>query len=180
MTSSNRPSDATVWVPFAISENLIFSSLVSCSQPSLFWKLSLLFLGQTEQSVRKSCVTEPQAEASFGKQVHPRNPFHLFPANDQKPLLGRKCYRANFIPSKRCYGLPRWHSGKESALSVGNMGFTPGSGRCPGEGNGYPLQYCCLENSMNRGAWWSTVHGVAESDMIEQLTLSHFQKALKS
>ena len=157
-----------------------FSSLVSGSQPSLFWKHSLLFLGQTEQSVRKPCVTEPPAGASFGKQVHPRNPFHLFPTNDQKPLLGRKCYRANFISSKRCYGLPRWHSGKEFSLSVGDMGFTPGSGRCPGEGNGYPLQYYCLENSMDRGAWWTTVHGVAESDTIEQLTLSHFQKALKS
>ena len=40
---------------------------------------------------------------------------------------------------------------------------TPGSGRSPGEGNGNPLQYSCLENSMDRGAWWATVHGVAKS-----------------
>ena len=39
----------------------------------------------------------------------------------------------------------------------------PGSGRSPGEGNGYPLQYSCLENSMDRGAQWTTVHGVAKS-----------------
>ena len=39
-----------------------------------------------------------------------------------------------------------------------------------GEGHGTPLQYSCLENSMNRGAWWATVHGMAESDMTEQLT----------
>ena len=39
----------------------------------------------------------------------------------------------------------------------------PGSGRSPGEGNGYPFQYSCLENPMDRGAWWATVHGVAES-----------------
>ena len=51
----------------------------------------------------------------------------------------------------------------------------PGSGRYPGDGNGYPLQYSCLENSMDRGAWWATFHGdLKESDTTEWLTLSHF------
>ena len=45
----------------------------------------------------------------------------------------------------------------------GDAGLIPGSGRSPGEGNGNPLQYSCLENSMDRGAWQATVHGVAES-----------------
>jgi len=44
-----------------------------------------------------------------------------------------------------------------------NTGLIPGSGRSPGGGNGNPLQYSCLENSMDRGAWWATVHGVAKS-----------------
>ena len=53
--------------------------------------------------------------------------------------------------------------GKESACSVGDPGSIPGWGRSPGEGNGNPLQYSCLENSMDRGAWQATVHGVAKS-----------------
>ena len=47
------------------------------------------------------------------------------------------------------------------------LGFDSGLGRSPGAGNGNPLQHSCLENSMNRGAWQATVHGVAESDMTE-------------
>jgi len=53
--------------------------------------------------------------------------------------------------------------GKESACSAGDPGSIPGSGRSPGEGNGYPFQYSCLENSMDRRAWWVTVHGVTKS-----------------
>ena len=48
-------------------------------------------------------------------------------------------------------------------LNVGDLGSVPGSGRSPGEGNGNPLQYSCLENPMDRGAWWATAHGVAKS-----------------
>ena len=43
-----------------------------------------------------------------------------------------------------------------------DLGLIPGSGRSPEEGNGNPFQYSCLENSMDRGAWWATVHGVAK------------------
>ena len=50
-----------------------------------------------------------------------------------------------------------------SACNAGDLGSIPGSGRSPGEGNGNPLQYSCLENPMDGGAWWATVHGVAKS-----------------
>ena len=50
---------------------------------------------------------------------------------------------------------------------VRNMGSIPGSGRSPGGGHSNPLQYSCLENHMDRGTWWVTVHGVTESDMTE-------------
>ena len=53
--------------------------------------------------------------------------------------------------------------GKESACNVGDLGSIPGLGRSPREGKGYSLQYSFPESSMNRGAWWSTVHGVAKS-----------------
>ena len=50
--------------------------------------------------------------------------------------------------------------GKESVCSAGDPSSIPGSGRSPGEGNGNPLQYSCLENPKVRGSWWSTIHGV--------------------
>ena len=58
-------------------------------------------------------------------------------------------------------GFPGGSDGKESACDAGGLGLIPGWGRSPGEGNGYPLQYSCLENSMYRGAWEAIVHGVA-------------------
>ena len=56
-------------------------------------------------------------------------------------------------------GFPGGSDGQESACNAGD----PGSGRSPGEGNGNPLLYPCLENPMDRGAWWDTVHSVAQS-----------------
>ena len=69
-----------------------------------------------------------------------------------------------------------WLSGKESACSAADAGLVPGSGRSPGEENGYPLQYPLQENSMDRGVWQATVHGVTnkEMDSIEWLTHSYF------
>ena len=61
------------------------------------------------------------------------------------------------------YSFPGGSGGKESACNAGNPGWIPGLGRSPGKGNGKPLQYSCLENPMDRGAWWATVHGVTKS-----------------
>ena len=71
------------------------------------------------------------------------------------------------------YTLPGSLVGKESACNAGDMGSIPELGRSPGEGNGYPPQYSCLENPMDRGNWQAVVHGVTESDMMsdEHFTL---------
>ena len=60
-------------------------------------------------------------------------------------------------------GFPGGSDGKESACNAGDPDSIPELGRSPGEGKGYPPQYSCLENPIDRGAWWATVHGVAES-----------------
>ena len=63
---------------------------------------------------------------------------------------------------------------KNLPINAGDLGLIPGWGRSPGEGNGYPLQYSCLENFMDRGAWWATVRGVTKSQTwLNNLTL-HF------
>ena len=68
------------------------------------------------------------------------------------------------------YIFPGGSEGKASACNAGDSGSIPGSGRSPGVGNGNPLQYSCLENPMDREAWWATVHRVSKS----QTRLSDF------
>ena len=60
-------------------------------------------------------------------------------------------------------GFPGGSDGKESACNAADVGSIPGSERFPGEGNGNPFQYSCLENPMDRGAWWAVVHGATKS-----------------
>ena len=60
-------------------------------------------------------------------------------------------------------GYPCGSAGKESACNAGDLGLIPGVGRSPGKGKGYPLQYSCLENPMDGGAWQATVHGVTKN-----------------
>ena len=74
-------------------------------------------------------------------------------------------------------GFPGGSDGKESASSVRDLGLISGLGRSPGEGNEYRLQYSCLENSMDRGAWQATVHGVTKNQT--QLSNFHIHLTLK-
>ena len=73
-----------------------------------------------------------------------------------------------------CLGFPGGSDGKAFACNSGDPGSIPRLGRPPGEGNGNPLQYSCLENSMDGGSWWAVVHGVAKS----RTQLSNFTHSL--
>ena len=95
------------------------------------------------------------------------------PAMRKTPVqsLGREDpLRRDRLPTPVFLGFPGGSDSKESACNAGDLGSVPGLGRSPGEGNGYPLQYSCLENPMDRGAWRATVHGVTKS----QTRLSDF------
>ena len=85
-------------------------------------------------------------------------------------FLSREDPRQDKLHTPLFLGFPCGSAGKESACNVGDLGSTPGFGRSPGEGKGYPLQYSGLENSMN-----CIVHGVTESDTTEQLSHSSFR-----
>ena len=67
------------------------------------------------------------------------------------------------MTSSEIYSFLGGSNGKESACNAGDPDLIPGLGRSPGEGNGDPLQYSCLENSMDKEAWWARVHGVTKS-----------------
>ena len=80
--------------------------------------------------------------------------FHSFPWQSNYPLC---------IYGPHLQGCPGGSDGKAPVCNAGDPGSISGLGRSPGEGNGSPLQHSCLENPMDRGAWWATVHGVARS-----------------
>ena len=83
--------------------------------------------------------------------------FSLTFTNSEQYLIG-----PNIFPNKIC-GLSGSSGGKEFACNTGDHSPIPGSGKCPGKGNGYPLQYSCLENSMDRGDWQATVCGITNN-----------------
>ena len=81
-----------------------------------------------------------------------------------------KEFMAQVCSLKSCE--PKWgkcrsgSDGKESAFNARDLGLTPGKGRSSGKKNGHPLQFSCLGNAMDRGAWWASVHGVAKSQIL--------------
>ena len=79
--------------------------------------------------------------------------------------------------SKKICGLPRWLSGKEPVCHAGDVGSIPGLGRSPGKGNGNPLQYSCLGNPKDRGAWQVIAHEIPkESDMTQRSNKNTFSR----
>ena len=88
-----------------------------------------------------------------------------------------------FIFTYVLYLLPWWLSGKESTCNAGNVGdigSIHGLGKCSGGGNGNPLQYSCLENSIDRGNWWAVVHKVANSQTLMFFNSLYESKLLSS
>ena len=106
---------------------------------------------------------------SSGSQSQKTNSFMSTYINNLHKGNVPNMYLINSPSLPRYQGFPPGSAGKECACNVRDLGLIPGLGRSPGEGNGSPLLYSCLENSIGRGAWWATVHGVTESDTTEGL-----------
>ena len=85
--------------------------------------------------------------------------FHLFTWRQ----VTQACFLEGNVLNRMYMGFSHGSASKEPACKAGDLGSIPGFGRSTGEGNGHPLQYSGLENSMERGAWQATVHGVAKS-----------------
>ena len=101
----------------------------------------------------QKCIFLPKNKEKKGKQIY---------LNDGVTNIAEKEAKAILKGTQKLEGLPGGSDGKESTCNVGDLGSIPVSGRSPGEGNGYPLQYSCLENPINKGACWATVHGVTK------------------
>ena len=119
------------------------------------------------------CLERPLDVRSEGTGPSPVPSLADCPTGEKLPVVSESQFSHLKLRLTRLVkpGLPRWLRGKESACNAGDPASIPGSGRSSGEGNGYPLQYSCLENPMDRGDWWATVHGDhKESDTTERLT----------
>ena len=90
---------------------------------------------------------------------------------EKPPQWAARASQLESSPHLLQLGFPGGSEVKVSASNVGHLGSIPGLGRSPGEGNGNPLHYSCLENPMDGGAWWATVHSVAKS--WTQLSMTH-------
>ena len=106
---------------------------------------------------------------------------HPYTTNGKTIALTRRTFVGKVVSllfnmlSRLVIGFPGGSEDKASACNAGDLGSIPGLGRSPGEANGNPLQYSCLENPMDRGAWWATVHGVSKS----RTRLSDFTHSLR-
>ena len=128
-------------------------------------ELLFLILGSPSQQMPAVCGShEPLLKKQFPHHTPPR----FF--SDYKFFFKHICFILCFM-----LGFPGGSDGKESSCYPGNLGLISPSGRSPGEENANLLQYSCLENLRDKGAWRATVHGVKEkSDMTELPSFSHF------
>ena len=125
--------------------------------PLLTWAGPYPFWGTSS-----SPLTFDMACCCFNDLSHFPLNYYFFPDEFSGVLNPCICRKSVFLWSVYCkLGVPWCLSGKESTCQAGNAGSIPGSGRSPQEGHGNPLQYSCLGNPMDRGAWRAALHGVA-------------------
>ena len=138
----------------------------------IFWSplLKHMFVGEIHQGKTTTLMGVPRAVSPSCSCVPgflapiPRTSTEVLGSRGSGELL--KIVTLDTASMKECF--PGGSDRKQSACKAGDPGSIPGSGRSPGEGNGIPLQCAWLENSVNRGTWWATVHGVSkESNMTE-------------
>ena len=153
----------------SIESVMLFNHLNLCRPvlPSIFPSIRVF------SSESALCIRWPK-RWSFSFSISPSNEysrlisfrmdwFDLAVQGTLKSLLQHHNLKASVFSAQPSLGFPGGSEGKESASNVGDLDWIPVSARYPGEGNGYPLQCSCLENSMDRGTWRATVYGVAKS-----------------
>ena len=116
----------------------------------------------------RSCL-----EGKYTSNKSPKNPHCRLYFKNKKQTNEKKKKKPYL---REALGFPGASDGKEPAYNAGDLGSIPGSGRSPREGNGYPLQYSCLENPMNRRAWQTRVQRVAKSWTRLNVSHSHTQR----
>ena len=116
----------------------------------------------------------PDVQAGFRKGRGTRDQISNITGSSKKQESSRKTSISALLTMPKPLEFPGSSEDKASTCHAGDQGSIPGLGRSPGEGNGNPLQYSCLENPMDRGAWPATVHGVTKS----QTRLSKFTSLL--
>ena len=145
------PAEAILW-PVLKSGPLI--GKITNTLPRQYWE----HLASSSPSLprgQRSCGTS----LTWTSLVPSMGPDPENPGSRQVKQTGKRIASHTFHHT----GFPGGSDGKESACNAGGLDLIPGSGRSPGGGHGNPLQYSCLENPMDRGAWRATVHGVAKS-----------------